>query len=338
MLLSEPARYADDMKYKASIIIVSYNNYRATTGPCLESLLEDRDVENVEIIIVDNASNDDSPFLLKQNTKGLKNVALLLNNENRGFAGGNNDGVAHAEGEIIILLNSDTIVPSGSIGKICTYLKSADRKMLLGPITNEAGNEQKIFMPATGVSDILREGINWCGRPNGHFFQAGRLDFFCVAMLKSVYEELNGLDEGFGLGFYEDYDFSLRAREKGCEILFSEDIFIYHKGSCSFSKRSADETKNLMHRNKKLLQKKHSNHISFYGVREGNLNVLRQYIDFKRMNTTNNNHELDRKFDGRYFFAQTMFSRNPIKRLQYYIKLKKLRNEYAKGCGLLSEL
>ena len=110
--------------------------------------------------------------------------------------------------------------------------------MLLGPITNEAGNEQKIFVPSTRVSDILREGIIWCDRPNGHFFQAGRLDFFCVAMLKNIYEELNGLDENFGLGFYEDYDFSLRAREKGCEILFSEDIFIYHKGSSSFSKRS----------------------------------------------------------------------------------------------------
>ena len=319
------------MKYKTSVIIVSYNNYRATTGPCLESLLRDRDVENLEIIIVDNASTDDSPRLLEQCTKGLKNVTLLLNNENRGFAGGNNDGVAHAEGECIILLGSDTIVPLGSIGKICTYFKNADREMLLGPITNEAGNEQKIFVPATRAPDILREGTNWCGRPNGYFFKAGRLDFFCVSMLKSTYEELNGLDEDFGLGFYEDYDFSLRAREKGCEILLSEDIFIYHKGSYSFSRRSADETKKLMRRNKKLLQRKHSQQISFYGVREGNLNVLRQYINLKIMNTTYNKSDLDRKFDGRFFFAQTMFSRNPIKRLQYYMKLKKLRNEYAKS-------
>jgi GT2 family glycosyltransferase len=320
-----------DMKCKASVIIVSYNNYRTTTGPCLESLLKDRDIENTEIIIVDNASNDDTPFLLKQHTKVLENVTLLFNNENRGFGGGNNDGVANATGEIIILLNSDTIVPAGSIGKICTYLKSADRKMLLGPVTNEAGNEQKIFISSTRASDILREGTNWSSEPNNCLFQADRLDFFCVSMLKSIYEELNGLDEGFGLGFYEDYDFSLRAREKGCEIYFSEDIFIYHKGSCSFSRRSAAETKNLMHQNKKLLQMKHSGRISFYGVREGNLNVLRQYIDAKRMNTANNNNDLDHKFDRRYFFAQTMFPRNPIKRLQYRIKLKNLRNEYIKG-------
>ncbi len=316
------------MKYKASVIIVSYNNYRVTTGPCLESLLKDRGAENVEIIIVDNASNDDTPLLLQQHTKDLENVTVIRNNENRGFAGGNNDGVAHAEGEVIVLLGSDTIVPSGSIGRICMYVKSADREILLGPITNEAGNEQKIFVPATRASDILREGTNWCGHPNGHLFQAGRLDFFCVAMLKSTYEELNGLDEGFGLGFYEDYDFSLRAREKGCEILFSEDIFIYHKGSYSFSRRSVNETKTLMHRNKKLLQRKHSQQISFYGVREGNLNVLRQYIDLKKMNTINNDSDLNRKFDGRYYFAQTMFSRNPIKRLRYYIKLKDLSHDY----------
>ena len=49
------------------------------------------------------------------------------------------------------------------------------------------------------------------------------------------------------------------------------------------------------------------------------------------MNTTYNNSDLDRKFDGRYFSAQTMFSRNPIKRLQYYITLKGLGNEYIKG-------
>ena len=168
------------MKYKASVIVVSYNNYRTTTGPCLESLLKDRDVENLEIIIVDNASNDDARFLLKQRSKDLKNVTLLLNDENRGFAGGNNDGVVHAKGEIIILLNSDTIVPPGSIEKMCTYLKSADRKMLLGPVSNEAGNEQKTFMPSTRVSDILREGTHWCGSPNGYFFQAGRVVLFLV--------------------------------------------------------------------------------------------------------------------------------------------------------------
>ena len=319
------------MKCKASIIVVSYNNYRTTTGPCLESLLKDRYVENLEIIIVDNAGNDDTRFLLKQRSKDLRNVTLLLNDENRGFAGGNNDGVANAKGEIIILLNSDTVVPLGSIGRMCTYLESADRKMLLGPISNEAGNEQKIFMPFTRVPDILREGTNWCGSPNGHFFQAGRLDFFCVSMLKSIYAELNGLDEGFGIGFYEDYDFSLRARKNGCEILFSEDIFIYHKGSCSFSGQSVAETKNLMHRNKKLLRRKHHDQISFYGVREGNLNVLKQYVDFKGINTADNNHNLDRKFDRRYFFAQTMFPRNPIKRFRYYMKLTRLHKDYVKG-------
>jgi len=319
------------MKYKATIIIVSYNNYRTTTGPCLESLLKDRDIRNLEIIIVDNASNDDTPFLLKQRTKVLENVNLLLNSENRGFAGGNNDGVAHAKGEIIILLNSDTIVPQGSIGKMCMHLKNADRKMLLGPVTNEAGNEQKIFISSTRVSNIIREGTNWCSNPKSCLFQAARSDFFCVSMLKSIYEELDGLDEGFGLGFYEDYDFSLRARKKGCEIYFSEDIFIYHKGSCSFSKRSVDETKHLMHQNKKLLQMKHSDRISFYGVREGNLNILKQYIDVKIMDTSNSNNELNHIFERRYSFAQTMFPRNPIKRLQYYIKLKKLRSEYAKG-------
>jgi hypothetical protein len=139
------------------------------------------------------------------------------------------------------------------------------------------------------------------------------------------------LDEEFGLGFYEDYDFSLRAREKGCEILFSEDVFIYHKGSCSFSRQSAGETKKLMHRNRKLLQRKHSNRISFYGVREGNLNVLKQCVDFKGMNTGDDSRNLDRIFDRRYSFAQTMFPRNPVKRVRYYIKLKRLHNEYVKG-------
>lgn len=316
------------MDFKTSIVIVSYNNFDTTTGPCLESLFKDTTASSFEIIVIDNASQDNTPEKLKQLVNGKKNVRLVLNNTNRGFAGGNNDGASIARGEILILLNSDTIVPTGAIGKLSCLLMDHPEWGMLGPVTNEAGNEQKIFVESRDLKEIIREGKKWCACSEGDCFASERLDFFCVAMRKATYEQLGWLDEQFGLGYFEDTDFSIRAKRIGLKMMFTEDVFVYHRAGKSFSNMGKKFVKKLMRENKKKLIKKHSGIIKLHHMRDRNINIMNQYVLLKKNMDKSLFQGLEYKFHNRLQLARNMYPNSPLKKLFYYYRLKTLCKKY----------
>ena len=99
-----------------SIIIVSYNTQKILEK-CLSSILiELKDYENCELIIIDNNSTDSTPQYLKEfkekNNKKIR-ISLIVNSENLGFAKAVNQGIEISKGEVILLLNSDTLVQKG---------------------------------------------------------------------------------------------------------------------------------------------------------------------------------------------------------------------------------
>ncbi|MCP3950845.1 MAG: glycosyltransferase family 2 protein, partial [Desulfobacterales bacterium] len=224
------------MEFATSIVILSYNNFDQTTGLCLESLFKNGDDNRFEIIVVDNNSADGAAERIQAVAKGHSGVKVILNQENRGFPGGNNDGARIAAGEVLILLNSDTIVPAGQLEKMSDLMQCNRDWAMLGPVTNQAGNEQKIFTEGQAAGQVLREGALWCSHSRKDIFPSERLDFFCVAIRKSIYERFGGLDERFGTGYYEDTDFSLQVRKAGLKMMFTEDAFIYHQAGKSFSR------------------------------------------------------------------------------------------------------
>ena len=316
------------MNYQTSVIVVSYNNFDTTTGPCIESLLNDTTNKQFEIIVVDNASQDNTTDKLRQIASNEENLTFVFNRGNRGFAGGNNDGAAVAKGEILILLNSDTRVPRGAIGKLSSMLIENKDWGLLGPVTNEAGNEQKIFVTSTHPKQIIEDGEKWCSQSNHDYFESERLDFFCVAMRKATYEKLGRLDEDFGLGYYEDTDFSLRAKIMGLKLIFTEDVFIYHQAGQSFSTLRKKKIKLLMRENRKKLLKKHSGRFELYHMRDRNKHIMKQYVMLKMNMDNASTNGLDYKFQNRLMLANNMYPNNPIKKLLYYMQLKHLCARY----------
>ncbi len=101
-----------------SIIIINYNTFRITCD-CIDSVIHHTHEIDYEIIVIDNASPDDDPdaFLIR-----FPFIKLIKNKENGGFAKGNNIGIAEAKGNIILLLNSDTILIENSIKKAADHL------------------------------------------------------------------------------------------------------------------------------------------------------------------------------------------------------------------------
>lgn len=263
---------------KISIVLLSYNYFNETTKLCFESLTRDPDFDRWELIVVDNGSDDDTPEQLRSLQAAYPSICFIFNKKNLGFAGGINTGIRHANGEIILLLNSDTICPKGMINRLAVYCEKDKSLGMIGPVTNAAGNEQAIYTSSQGVDSKTMEGLQYANSSGQTSLNAYRLDFFCVAIVREALERTGLLDEGFGRGYYEDFDYSLRMKEEGFRLFVAEDAFVYHRGSTTFG-RLPHETRELMRRNKRRIIEKHGTTTVFPHKRECNLSILAQYVD-----------------------------------------------------------
>jgi GT2 family glycosyltransferase len=234
----------------ASIIVLSYNGLEETTRPCLESIVKNTSNEAYELIIVDNASTDGTVEYLKSFAASHVNTKLHLNTVNKGYAGGNNDGLRLANGRYIVLLNNDTLVPEGWLDSLLQLFEVQPQIGLVGPITNSAGNEQRIEL--NGLTEFNYEEISagYIKRQEGVWFTTKKLGFFCVAMRAEVPKQIGLLDEGFGLGMFEDDDYCVRAEKAGFQIAVTEACFVYHKGSMSFKKLDTEKYVSLFNKNR----------------------------------------------------------------------------------------
>lgn len=103
-----------------SIVIVNYNTFKVTCD-CIESVIRHTREVAYEVILVDNASTETDP---EEFTRKFPSIVLIKNPQNTGFAGGNNLGILHSRGDVILLLNSDTIVTEDSISIAAQKLAS----------------------------------------------------------------------------------------------------------------------------------------------------------------------------------------------------------------------
>jgi GT2 family glycosyltransferase len=265
-----------------SLVVLGFRNFEVTTRVCLESLVPWFDDPDVEVLVVENGSSDGSAQKTADWCARHPQVKCLLSETNRGFAGGMNFGAAQANGSWLLLVNNDTIFPAKTIEALKRVIKAAPQNVaMLGPVTNAAGNGQRLWRPGATHDEWLKIGKNLHENPSFQLMPAYRCDFFCIAIRRDVWNELGGLDLAFGLGYYEDFDFSLRLESAGYQQMITEDVFVLHVGSATF--KASDEAKALMKRNKKLLLGKHPD-ARFEHTRLGNLAILTACQELKSLN------------------------------------------------------
>ncbi|MBT9161783.1 MAG: putative teichuronic acid biosynthesis glycosyltransferase TuaH [Dehalococcoidia bacterium] len=240
---------------KVSIVVVTYNNIELTRA-CLDSLGEYSQYEPLEIIVVDNASSDGSPAFLSKWVASGVNRKLILNEDNRGFAAANNQGLAVASGEYLVMLNNDTYVTPGWIRTLVRHLQRDKTIGLIGPVTNNIGNEAKVDIDYAYMEEMLIKSAAYTRRRIGQAFPLRTVAFFCVMMPRATYERVGTLDEAFGRGFFEDDDYCRRIDQLGLRIVCAEDVFIHHHLSASFNKLKQQEREKLFEANKKIYEAK----------------------------------------------------------------------------------
>ncbi|OWY70681.1 hypothetical protein B7486_13810 [cyanobacterium TDX16] len=240
---------------KVSVIVLTYNQLEFTQR-CLASLERFTKYPNWELILIDNASRDGTPRFLEDFARDRSYVRLTLNQTNVGFAAGNNQGASQAKGEFLVFLNNDTYVTSGWLADMLVHFGAVPNLGLLNPVTNNIGNEAKIDLEYTTMSEMAVAAKAYTSKNAKLRLALTGAAFFCVMLRKRVWEDIGELDEKYGMGFFEDDDYSMRAKKKGYSLACAEDVFVHHHLSASFNKMADERRKELFERNKRYFESK----------------------------------------------------------------------------------
>ncbi|MBI1213445.1 MAG: glycosyltransferase [Alphaproteobacteria bacterium] len=234
---SRASQYAELLQTyhpKVSVVVLTYNGIGFTKA-CLHSLEQFSDYPNLEIICVDNMSTDGSRDFLREWGESGSNRKVILNEQNLGFAAGNNVGIDAATGEIIILLNNDTYVTTGWIQDLIRPLVHDHSIGLAGPVTNMIGGIQKISIHYADMTEMAYRSREFTRSRRGSLYEADTVAFFCVATRRDVIEKIGGLDASYGVGFFEDDDYCQRVRQAGYRIVCVDGVFVHHHLSAAFN-------------------------------------------------------------------------------------------------------
>ena len=206
-----------------SIIILTMNALKFTKE-CVESIKNNTDYPH-EIIFIDNGSTDGTIDYLRRVAISNPHYTLIVNEYNRGFSGGNNQGAAAAHGDYLMFLNNDVIVPRGWLSRMVRTLSLDPSIGMVGPLTNNICGRQMI--KKMQYSD--REGYQWFAQAvsvknKNKRKPQRRIGGFAVLMRKEVFHDVGGFDVSYGIGNGEDIDLCLKALKNGHKVLVDEKI------------------------------------------------------------------------------------------------------------------
>lgn len=228
-----------------TIVIPNYNGIKYL-GECLESIYE-QDYKEYELIIIDNASTDDSYQWLKQDKK----IAFIQLDKNYGFSYAVNKGIRLAKGEYILLLNNDT--------KLCKdFLSEALQAIERDPIIFGVSSKMIRYFEKDLIDDAGDEYtvIGWpYKRGDGHsindFRKKERIFSTCAGAglyRKKIFDEIGYFDESF-FAYMEDVDISYRANIYGYKNVYVPSAQVYHIGSATSGGQYSDFKIRLSARN-----------------------------------------------------------------------------------------
>ena len=218
---------------------------------CLDSLAKIKDLFH-EVIVIDNASPDKAATV----AESYEFVQLIQNADNTGFAHACNQGIEKSTGDVIVFLNSDTVVPRAGFRRMIETLMSSGSIAASGPFTNECGHNQKIEPTYTSLENLDLFAEDFANRDADDIdAPCDMLVGFCLAVRKSVLDEVGGFDETFGLGTFEDNDLCYRIRRAGYRLILSSRAYVHHHGSRTL-RRISRTPWNLLTQNDKTFKVK----------------------------------------------------------------------------------
>lgn len=254
-----------------AVVILSFNG-RDSTLECIESVKSAKKGNiSVRIIVVDNASADDSLNALRK----VEDINLIVNNKNLGFSGGMNKGIEYAlkhKATHIMLLNNDTVIDKNLLINMVRASVKAD---IISPkIYFSAGHEfHKNRYQKTDLGKVIwysGGSIDWKNIlgvhagvdevDTGQFNNLREITFAtgcCILISREVFKKIGLLDENYFL-YLEDMDFCYRAQKAGFKILFDPQSILWHKNASAAGGSGSKLQEYYFTRNRLLFAFKHA--------------------------------------------------------------------------------
>lgn len=205
---------------------------------CLQSVFRERSsIENgLEVIVVDNASSDDSPKMIEEK---FPEVKLTVNKDNLGFSKAVNQGLRLAKGESVLLLNSDTYLPKDSLKKLLSFEKKVGPAVIGTRLLNPDGSIQPSVFKLPTIKRAILE--YWLGKkgyfskyaPEGENPQEVEAVVGGVMLIsREILDKVGMFDERYFM-YFEDLDFCRRVRKAGFKIYYLPEVEIIHEHGAS---------------------------------------------------------------------------------------------------------
>ena len=228
-----------------SAVIVTFNT-GAVVCECIQRLKASQGDFQLEIIVVDNQSSDNTVTLIQEN---FPDSRILINSENRGFGHANNRGVEISKGEYVLIVNPDLMVHPEAVAVLLSVLKDSGIGVV-GPKTKESSGEISItarpeYTPGRIAAKYLaldrifpslvygdaRQQAETVVTP----FETDWLQGSCLLMRRSLFDAIGGFDEAFFL-YMEDTDLCAQIRDQGLKVVYVPGAVAIHHGGTTTSR------------------------------------------------------------------------------------------------------
>jgi len=248
------------MSKKISVIIPSWNGKRLLEKnlPKVRNNLP----RNVEIIVVDDGSVDDSLSYLNK-VKNRYSIKVLRNTKNKGFISGCHKGIKHSSREFFILLNNDVIPHKGILNQLIKYFN--DKKVFA---INFNEKQYDGWAKIWWRGGFIHHGVEKSdGNPHFSAWASGGSGMF----RRSIWEKLDGFDEMYAPFYWEDFDLGFRAWASGWKILWEPKALVDHKHESTTSKIDRNYVNVVKERNQLLfiwknIENKYWRFENFFGM------------------------------------------------------------------------
>ncbi len=224
--VEQALHFARPERPTASIVIPVYNQFHHTWG-CLKSLLDTTTDISFEVIVVDDASSDETEQRLCQ----FSGITYLRNEQNLGFIGSCNRGAEAATGDYVVMLNNDTAVGANWLDALVDTFETHDDAGLVGAkLVYPDGSLQE----AGGI--VFSDGSGWNfgrnGDPNDPAFNYVREVDYCsgaaIMLRRNLWERFGGFDTRYAPAYYEDTDLAMQVRQAGLKCYIQPSAIVTH--------------------------------------------------------------------------------------------------------------
>jgi GT2 family glycosyltransferase len=229
---------------RCSVIVVTYNS-----GAQIEACLRALSSEDCEIIVVDNASQDDTVERV-QALEGNLPLQLITISRNVGFAAGVNQGVRAASGDVLLILNPDAEAEAGAIGAMLDCMAATGASVAGGELVESDGKPARGFafrrIPTLTalLFEVLLVNSAWPRNPVNRSYRCLDADYSkpqpieqpagaCLAITRKAWDSVQGMDPAFYPVWFEDVDLCKRLLERGASIVYCPRARFHHSGAHS---------------------------------------------------------------------------------------------------------